>query len=131
MIGIDTNVLVRYIIQDDEQQAKKANQFIETQLTKESPGIISKIVLCELTWVLSTAYAYPKIQIVEVIQQILITQEFLIEDSENAFKALQRYKNQSAGFADCLVAQTHKAMGAEYTVSFDKKALQSKLFRQV
>lgn len=47
MIGIDTNVLVRYITQDDQQQSKKASHFIETQLTKESPGIISKIVLCE------------------------------------------------------------------------------------
>ncbi|MCF6191243.1 MAG: type II toxin-antitoxin system VapC family toxin [Cocleimonas sp.] len=131
MIGLDTNVLVRYITQDDQQQSKKANKFIETQLTKDEPGIISKIVLCELAWVLSKSYAYPKQKIAEVIQQILVTQEFLIEDSENAFKALQSYQNKSAGFADCFLAQTHQRMGAEYTVSFDKKALKSKLFRQV
>lgn len=70
-------------------------------------------------------------QVAEVIQQVLITQEFLIEDSENAFKALQRYQNKSAGFADCFLAQTHQAMGAEYTVSFDKKGLKSKLFHLV
>ena len=131
MIGIDTNILVRYITQDDQQQSKKASHFIETQLTKESPGIISKIVLCELAWVLSTAYTYPKKQIAEVIQQILITQEFLIEDSENAFKALKLYQNKSAGFADCFLAQTHQVIGAEYTISFDKKGLKSKLFHLV
>jgi len=131
MIGIDTNVLVRYITQDDQQQSNEANHFIETQLTKESPGIISKIVLCELAWVLSTAYAYPKKQIAEVIQQILITQEFCIEDSENAFKALQLYQNKSAGYADCFLAQTHNTMGAKYTVSFDKKGLKSNLFHSL
>ncbi len=73
MIGIDTIVLVRYITQDDQQQSKKANQFIENQLTKNEPGIISKIVLCELAWILSKAYGYAKPQIAEVIQQILIT----------------------------------------------------------
>jgi len=131
MIGVDTNVLVRYITQDDEQQAKKANLFIENLLSKDNPGIISKIVLCELAWVLSKSYAYPKQQIAEVIQQILITQEFIIEDSENAFKALQLYQKQSAGFADCFIAQTHHTMGAEYTVSFDKKGLKDNLFHQV
>ena len=131
MIGVDTNVLVRYITQDEQQQSRKANHFIETRPTKESPGIISKIVLCELAWVLSIAYNYPKKQIAEVIQQILITQEFLIEDSENAFKALQLYQNKPAGFADCFIAQTHQAMDAKYTVSFDKKGLKCKLFRLV
>ncbi len=131
MIGIDTNVLVRYITQDDQQQSKKANQFIETQLTKSRPGIISKIVLCELAWVLSNAYGYPKQQIAAVIQQILITQEFFIEDSENAFKALQLYQKNPAGFADCFLAQTHHSMGAEYTVSFDKKALKNHLFHSL
>jgi len=84
-----------------------------------------------LAWVLSKAYGYAKPQIAEVIQQILITKEFFIEDAENAFKALQLYQKKPAGFADCFLAQTHQSMGAEYTVSFDKKALKSHLFHSL
>lgn len=131
MIGIDTNVLVRYITQDDRQQSSQANKLIENKLTQDNCGLISKIVLCELSWVLSYAYTYSKEQIVEVIQQILITQEFILEDAENALLALQHYRKGKAGFADYFLAQTHNAMGAEYTVTFDKKALKDKLFHKV
>lgn len=131
MIGIDTNVLVRYITQDDNQQSKRASKLLENTLTQNNCGLISKIVLCELTWVLSHAYTYSKEQIATVIQQILITEELIIEDSENAFHALRYYENGKAGFADYFIAQTHQAMGAEYTVTFDKKALKEKFFQQV
>lgn len=131
MIGIDTNVLVRYITQDDQQQSAQANKLMEKKLTQDNYGLISKIVLCELSWVLSYAYNYSKAQIEEVIQQILISQELVIEDAENALQALQYYRKGKAGFADYFLAQTHYSMGAEYTVTFDKKALQNKLFRSV
>lgn len=131
MIGIDTNVLVRYITQDDRRQSLLANKLIENKLTSENCGIISKIVLCELGWVLSNAYIYSRKQIADVIQQILITQEFIVEDAENALQALQHYRKGKAGFADYFLAQTHHAMGAEYTVTFDKKALQDKFFRKL
>ncbi|HID81460.1 MAG TPA: PIN domain-containing protein [Chromatiales bacterium] len=131
MIGIDTNVLVRFITQDNRLQSSQANKLIENQLTSENCGLISKIVLCELGWVLSNAYAYSRKQIADVIHQILITQEFIIEDAETALQALQHYRNGKAGFADYFLAQTHHAMGAEYTVTFDKKALQDKLFRKL
>ena len=131
MIGIDTNVLVRYITQDDEKQTEQANQFIDNIINSENSALISKIVLCELTWVLSQAYGYSRKQIAGVIQQILVTQEFTVEDTENELKALQVYQKGNAGFADYFLAQTHLAMGAEYTVTFDKKALKSKLFYSV
>ncbi|MEE9327977.1 MAG: type II toxin-antitoxin system VapC family toxin [Cocleimonas sp.] len=129
MIGIDTNVLVRYITQDDKQQADKANQFIDDKLSLDNAGIISKIVLCELTWVLSNAYGYSRKDISNVIQQILITQEFVMEDSDLAQQALQSYQNGNAGFADYFLAQTHSEMGAGNTVTFDKKAAKSELFQ--
>ena len=131
MIGLDTNVLVRYITQDDPQQCAKVDALFENQLSQENSAVISKIVLCELTWVLSHAYGYSREQIALVIQQMLITQEFVIEDSENAIKALQDYQAGKAGFADYFLAQTHLSMGAKHTVSFDKKALQNNLFQAV
>ena len=131
MIGLDTNVLVRYITQDDPLQASQANALLDNVLAHDNCGVISKIVLCELIWVLSYAYGYSRKQIAEVIQQILITQEFIIEDSENAQKSLQAYQVGKAGFADYFLAQTHYAMGAKYTVTFDKKALHGELFHAV
>ena len=98
-------------------------------LSVANQGVISKIVLCELSWVLSHSYKYSREQVAAVLEQILITQEFVVEDSENAFKALQEYQAGKADFADFFLAQTHLAMGAEFTASFDKKALQSSLFR--
>lgn len=131
MIGLDTNVLVRYITQDDPKQSSKANDLIENTLSAANQGVISKIVLCELSWVLSHSYKYSREQVASVIQQVLITQEFVVEDSGNAFKALQEYQVGKADFADFFRAQTHMAMGAKFTVSFDKKALKSDLFRNV
>jgi len=131
MIGIDTNVLVRYITQDHQQQSSQANKLMDKKLTSDNYGLISKIVLCELIWVLSYAYNYSKSQIDDVVQQILITQELMVEDAENALQALQYYRKGKAGFADYFLAQTHYSMGADYTVTFDKKALQDKLFRSV
>ncbi len=131
MIGLDTNVLVRYITQDDPRQSPKANDFIENTLSESNRGVISKIVLCELSWVLSHTYKYSREQVAAVLEQVLITQEFVVEDSENAFKALQEYQVEKADFADFFLAQTHLAMGAKFTVSFDKKALKSNLFRSL
>lgn len=131
MIGIDTNVLVRYITQDHRQQSSQANKLMDKKLTSDNYGLISKIVLCELIWVLSYAYNYSKSQIEDVVQQILITQELMVEDAENALQALQYYRKGTASFADYFLAQTHCSMGAGYTVTFDKKALQGKLFRSV
>jgi len=131
MIGIDTNVLVRYLTQDDAIQSAQANKLIDSILTTDNCALISKIVLCELAWVLSNAYAYSREQISNVIQQILITQEFNIEDFDTAVKALQYYRKGNAGYADYVLAQTHHAMGAEYTVTFDKKALKNELFHSI
>ncbi len=129
MIGIDTNVLVRYITQDDKQQSTKANKLLDRELSSGNTGSISKIVLCELTWVLSNAYGYSRDTISSVIQQVLITQEFVVEDSDLALKALHNYQRGNAGFADYFLAQTHYSMGAEHTVTFDKNAAKSELFQ--
>lgn len=131
MIGLDTNILVRYLTQDDEKQAVYVNELLEAHISVQNKAVISKIVLCELSWVLSRSYRYSREEIFIAINQILITQEFVIEDHENAQKALLMYRNGSAGYADYLIAQTHSSLGAKYTLSFDKEALKSALFESV
>lgn len=73
MIGLDTNVLVRYIVQDEPAQARSATQLIERVLTPEHPGFVNYVVICELVWVLESAYGFARAQIIPVLRQLLAT----------------------------------------------------------
>jgi predicted nucleic-acid-binding protein len=122
VIGIDTNVLVRYIVQDDPKQSKAAARFIESECSVDAPGWISQVVLCELVWVLESAYRCGKGTIVNVLQQVLSTAEFRVEVQESALKSLRRYMAGSADFSDYLIQEANQATGCEATVTFDKQA---------
>ena len=121
MIGLDTNVLVRYLTQDDPVQSAEVDAVIE-QLSTEQPGVISHIILCELVWVLSRAYEYSREQVAEVIHAVLTCKEFLVERVDLAELAFLDYQQGNADFSDYLLARRHQQMGAEYTVTFDRKA---------
>ena len=127
MTGIDTNVLVRYIIQDDEEQSKAATSFIES-LSDKSVGLIELIVLVELTWVLSRAYGYDKSDVIRALEQILVTECFEVELSDIAWGALRAFKEGSADFSDYCIALRNHSFGASHTVTFDKKAAKFKHF---
>jgi predicted nucleic-acid-binding protein len=119
MIGLDTNVMVRYITQDDPQQAAQATRLIETRCTAAAPGHVAHIVLCELVWVLRRAYGYSKPQVVAVLDQILVTAELDVENEGVAFQALDAYREGPADFSDYLLALGNRAAGCETTYSFD------------
>lgn len=128
MIGLDTNILVRYILQDDPGQAAAAGRLIESQCTAHSPGYISILVLVELVWVLTTGYSYEKRHIVSTIHQILITNEFMVEDRETVWAALREYERGSSDFADCLISHGNHTKGCTQTFTFDRKAARGKHF---
>ncbi len=121
MIGLDTNVLIRYIVQDDPDQSRKASQFIENNCSHKVPGFINSIVLCEIVWVLKRAYGYNKNLIIVVLKQILITAELEVENSDCALLALRDYEHGKADFADYYIAEINREKGCEYTVTFDQK----------
>lgn len=121
MIGLDTNVLVRYLTQDDLEQSARANRLIESRCTKEEPGLIPLVVLCELVWVLRGAYNYEKHMVVKVLEQILAVSELEIENARIARAALAAFRRGAADFADYAIACTNHAAGCEVTYSFDKK----------
>lgn len=129
MQGIDTNVLVRYIVQDDVKQSREATYFIEKECSVESPLFINGIVLCELVWVLESAYDYPRKNIAEVIEQILKTRQFHIHDPEILWQSVSGYKNNGADFADNYIAHLNKYHGCESTVTFDKRAAKLNYFK--
>jgi predicted nucleic-acid-binding protein len=124
LIGIDTNVLVRYIVQDDARQAALATELIEGACSEANPGFISHIVLCELVWVLMSpkTYGATREQVGVVLDNLLHTKQFEIEHREVAYRALQDYQACGADYADCLVARVAQAVGCTTTYSFDKRA---------
>ncbi len=123
MKGVDTNILVRYILQDDPRQSQLATDFIENECSVEAPVFINGIVLCELVWVLESAYEYPKKSIANVIEKILRIRQFHIHEPEIAWKALHGYSSSGgADFSDHYIANLNMQYGCDYTVTFDKKA---------
>lgn len=122
MIGLDTNILIRHLTQDDPAQARKASYFIKHSCTQELPGYINRIVLCELVWVLESAYKYPRESLVAVLDQLFRTSQFVIEDLPEAWIALRLYGKGAADFADCLLGVINRRLGCERTVTFDRDA---------
>jgi len=124
MIGIDTNVLVRYLVQDDPEQSAQSTVLIEQQCSLSSPGFLSDIVLCELVWVLTGAYKYDKDLVIEVMEQILVTAELSVKNENVVRKAINDYKSGNADFSDYLIVNNNKQSGCVKTYTFDKKLLQ-------
>ena len=124
MIGLDTNVLVRYIMQDDAKQAPLATRLVES-LSAEAPGFLPLVAVVELAWVLSSAYDLNRAQLVEVFEGVLRTKELVIERAEVVWKALRAYQSVKADFADCLIAHSAASAGCEKTMTFDRGAAKS------
>jgi len=129
--GLDTNVLVRYLVQDDTQQALLATKFIETQCTDESPCFIGQIVLCELAWVLESNYHQSREQIASIIEQLLQVGSLEVMEPEVVWRALDDYKKSNADFPDHLLARINQSRGCEATITFDKKAAKQPAFEML
>jgi predicted nucleic-acid-binding protein len=121
MIGLDTNVLVRYIAQDDSKQSPKATRLIES-LTVDAPGYVSTVSVVELVWVLTGCYALSKSEICEVLETLLRTKEIIVAHADTLWKALRLFKEGKADFADCLIERSANEAGCVYTTTFDRDA---------
>lgn len=122
MKGLDTNVLVRFLVQDDKIQGAAAEAYVSRHCTTAEPGVINRVVLCELVWVLESAYGYSRPTVADVLERILRTEEFRVEDNEDARVALASYQRTGADFADALIGRGNRAQGCNATATFDRKA---------
>jgi predicted nucleic-acid-binding protein len=129
MIGIDSNVLVRYLTRDDADQYGKAKHLFENDCNAEQPGYINSVVLCEVAWVLKCAYGVSRGELARIIEIILLTQQFEVADRDAVWAALYDFQNSSADFADCLICQLNRRRGCAETVTFDLKAGELEDFR--
>lgn len=121
MIGLDTNVLVRYIMQDNAVQLRRANKLIDA-LTVDSPGFVPLVSVIELVWVLTACYNLERSQIVEAMEGLIRTKEIVVERAEVVWQAVRMFRDSSADFADCLIERSATLAGCERTMTFDKGA---------
>lgn len=121
MIGFDTNVLVRYLMQDDAAQAAKASRLIE-RCSADEPGFITLVVLVELVWVLESSYDIQRARIAAALELLLRTRELRVEQAEVAWHAVRVYRESRADFADALIARCAAAAGCERILTFDRDA---------
>ena len=124
MIGLDTNVLVRYIMQDDARQAELATELIES-LTVDESGFVPLVALIELVWVLSSAFDLMRSQVVQALETLLLTKEIQVENAEVVWRAVRLYRAGAADFADCLIERSAAASGCSRTVTFDRGAVKN------
>jgi predicted nucleic-acid-binding protein len=122
MIGLDTNVLVRYITQDDPANSVKATNFIERRLSTDNPGYVSIIAIVEIVWVLGASYKFSDQQIVLVIEQILGIDTLVVENADDVSIAVMAVKRKAGDFTDILLGAKCERAGCTHTVTFDKRA---------
>jgi predicted nucleic-acid-binding protein len=124
MIGLDTNVLVRYIMQDDPKQSPKASRLIEG-LTPQEPGFVPLVSVIELVWVLGSAYRLGRQQVATALELLLRSKELVLDRPDQVLQAQRRYKAGNADFADCLIERLAHEAGCTATMTFDAAAAKS------
>jgi predicted nucleic-acid-binding protein len=124
MIGLDTNVLVRYIMQDDLKQSPLATRLIESR-SVESRGFVPLVSVVELFWVMSSAYELDRGQLIAALEGLLRTKELVVERAEIVWKALRIFQTANVDFADCLIERSAAAAGCEKTMTFDRGVAKS------
>ena len=129
MTGLDTNVLVRYLTRDDARQFSKANDLLTGLAEAGETAYVNAIVLCELAWVLESAYRIPRGQIVTALRGLVDTAELSIEDRDLVAEAVDAFAEGKAGFADYLIGIGNQAAGCRETATFDTTLRSNRTFR--
>ena len=129
MIGLDTNVLLRFLIKDDEVQGQKASRAIRQAAAGAEPVFISLVVLCEAVWVLESAYGYRKAQLAQIVGELLATGGFEVEQRDVVREALDDYGSSNADFSDCLVGRVNVFHGCRQSLTFDRSLKALDAFR--
>jgi predicted nucleic-acid-binding protein len=131
MIGLDTNILVRYLTQDDPVQSPKAAAFIERELSVASPGFVSVVAFAETAWVLHRVFGFTGPRLVDALKRVLEAETLVVEHEREVFSAIRILEDGRGTFADGVIAALGHSAGCEHTVTFDEKATRISQFRQL
>jgi predicted nucleic-acid-binding protein len=124
MIGLDTNLLVRYLTQDDPSQARQATEVIEHRLTDAEPGFISIVAIAEMVWVLARYYRFASERIVNAIERILHAETLVVESEPDVFAAMTALRDGRGEFGDALIGALSASAGCSCVLTFDRETLQ-------
>jgi predicted nucleic-acid-binding protein len=127
--GLDTNVLIRFLTEDDTAQARKAADLIESVVSSGEDCYISPVVLCELAWVLLGPYAVTKTELLRTLDQLLATSRFALGDKDVVRRAVEAYRTGGADFADYVIGALHADAGCGTTATFDRRLRGDARFR--
>jgi predicted nucleic-acid-binding protein len=122
MLALDTNVVVRYLAQDDAKQSAAATRVFEKVLSPETPGFVSCIVLCELVWVLAECYGADRSRIRQALDGLLAAKQVVVEAPDVVRRAVRAWDEGGADFSDALIGQVAAHHGASATLTFDRAA---------
>jgi predicted nucleic-acid-binding protein len=122
LIGLDANVLVRYLTGDDPVQSPRARNLIEQRLTVNEPGFVSLVALAETVWVLRRSYRFADSELVEAIRSLLRIDSLVVDCEREVFAAMTILEDGLGDFADALIAALARSAGCDHTVTFDRRA---------
>jgi predicted nucleic-acid-binding protein len=122
MIGLDTNVLVRYFALDDPMQSPRAVELIERGLSEDNPGFVSVIAMVETAWVLERSYGLVADELAAIIERLLQAPVLVVEDEVEVFTAMTALKEGRGDFADALLGELSRKAGCSDIFTFDQKA---------
>jgi predicted nucleic-acid-binding protein len=122
MIGIDTNILVRYLVNDDPVQSPRAAQIIERRLNEDNPGYISIVTIVETAWVLRRRYRFSSDEVASAIERVLLMEAFLVEHEVEVYSAMFSLRDGRSSFSDALIGKLDAKAGCSVTLTFDRKA---------
>lgn len=128
MIGLDTNVIIRYVVQDEPRQSAVATRLMEKTLSADNPGFVAVVTLCEIAWVLAECYQADRPRIRAVVECLLGTKQIMVESPELVWKALRAWKGSSADLSDALIGEIASVQGANRVMTFDKAAARLPMF---
>jgi predicted nucleic-acid-binding protein len=121
MKALDTNILARYLRDDDPAQSRRAAHFIQRAVRQGEPLYLNHVVLCELAWILTSVYGHSKEEVAGMMENILLTGHFELEDKPAVESALEDYRKSKADFADCLIGRRNVRHGCDATLTFDRR----------
>jgi len=124
MIGLDTNVLLRYLVQDDPVQSPRATEIITRQLTEEEPGFISLVAILELVWVLKSLYKRSREEVANDIEMVLAADTFEVQNEQEVYHAVVALRSGIGTFEDAVIGALGIWRGCSATPTFDEKAAQ-------
>jgi predicted nucleic-acid-binding protein len=123
MNALDTNILIRYLTQDDPFQSRKAIELIERRFTPQRPGFISLITMAETVWVLGSVYELSGREIADTVERLLQADTLAVQNEQQVFTAMVAMRQGAGAFADALIGALGAWAGCDSTLTFDKKAL--------